>query len=728
MAGRSRALVLGCLALLVAGSLPVSGALVAGAPTADDRVTRGDGPQLTHLGGDSGGLAVQANNTTRQHDNPANISEAGDLLGVRDWLSNRMLQGLSTGAIQLDQGQYEQAQSVLGDEFGARLDQYVDVVGETDTETDDDNADPFERTRDAQRNLTETVQSYDETYEAYQDAVEADDEAAARERARRLQRLATDVRRLNRTVIGGYQRLENQSGADLGRATTSVENVTENVTERQREVDEALFTGTALALSSDSATISYSDPLRASGQLTTDAGEPVADREIRVRIAGRDRTVRTDGDGQFQLTFRPRTVRIDRSSLTVRYVPANESPYLASNDSVAVDIEQVTATLSVEEASEQAAFGDQVEATARLALDGQPVRGIPLRATIGSARLGSSVTAETGTASTSGTLPATVPAGNRSLTVSAGGPNMAVTADPVSRPISVRSTGTNLTVAAEQSPGDTLAVEGTLTTTDSRPVGEQPVEVAVGEAVTETVRTGADGSYALAVDGSQLGVTGNATVTVRARFDGADTNLDNASAATRFTYRNRTALGTGTGDGSSPLPSNVFPGEGPISSVALGGLAALLVLFVVLLVLRRRYADGGGSSTDAASGDDPDDATGVGPTAAADASAAEPADEISAADGLDFGPAESFLAAGNTAAAVRYAYQHFRGHVAEDVGAPESDTHWEFFERCRANGMDSDQLNVIRDLVEAYEAVEFRPGPADPDADALLAAIDAKWA
>ncbi|MFC7140588.1 flagellar export protein FliJ [Halosimplex aquaticum] len=728
MVGRHRALAtLGLALLVVAGGLPASGAVAT--------ATQPSGPSAS--GGSDGlgvdaaatSLALQENNSTRQHDNPAKVSEKGDLIGVRQWLSNRMLDRLSTGAVELDQGQYEQARSLVGDEYNSRLEQFVDVIGETESESDDDSADAFQRAQRSQRNLTERVQRYEQTYDDYQEAVAEGDEAEAREHARQLQRIASDVRRLNRTVVGQYETLENRTGTDLTPATTSIENVTENVTERQQRVDERLFTGTNLTVSADSTTISYTDPLVATGRLTTENGDPVADREIPLRIANRTYTAETDGDGRFRVTYRPRTIRTDRSSLRVRYVPENASEYLASNDSVAVDVEQVVATLSVERATDAAAFGDRVDATARLTIGDREIRGVPIHAAVGDTQLGQALTDRSGTAAVRGRLPAGVPDGNRSLTLSAGGPNAAVTAEPVSQPVVVRSTPTNLTVAAAQTTGETIAVNGTLTTADGLAIDSQPVEVSVGDAVTETVRTGPNGSYDLAVDGGQLGVSGGATVSVRAHFGGNGTNLEEASATTTVAFRNQTGA-SGAPETLRSLVSDRLP-FGDVSPAVLAGLAALVVLLAVLLVLRRRYAGGDGDDPSAPPADppEPDDdaAADADPEAGPAAASATDGEGPSPDDGLDFAPAESLLAAGDRAAAVRFAYQHLRGHVAADVGAADSDTHWEFYERCRADGMNGERLDAVRDLVEAYEAVEFGEHSTAPDADRLITTVDLRW-
>ncbi|WP_459191551.1 hypothetical protein [Halosimplex sp. J119] len=729
MVGRHRTLAaLGFVLLVVAGGVPATGAVVT-APQPSDGVTSPSGPSTLGVDAGSAPLAVQENNSTRQHDNPENVSGEGDLLGVREWLSNRMVERLSTGAVELDQGEYEQASSLVGDEYDSRLEQYVDVIGETDGESDDDSDDSFRQAQRSQRNLTDRVRSYEETYDEYQEAVEEGDEAAAREHARQLQDLASDVQRLNRTVVGQYGTLANRTGTDMTPAVTSIENVTENVTERQEEVDERLFTGTQLEVSPESATISYTDPLRATGRLTTEEGQPVADRTVPFRIANRTYTAETDADGRFQITYRPRTIRTDRPALQIRYDPENTAEYLASNDTVAVDVEQVMGTLSVEQATDEAAFGDRVNATARLTVDERAVQGVTIYAAADDVQLGHAITDGSGTTTARGRLPANVSDGDRSLTLSAGGPNRAVTADPVSESLTVRSTATDLTVDAAQTTGSTIAVNGTLATADGPATGGQPVEISVGDAVAETVTTGPNGSYSLETDGSQLNVTGKETVSVSASFDGSETNLDGSSATATVEYRAQSVAAGNAGSIRSLLlgylPINDLP------SAALVGLGALVVLLAVLLVVRRRYTGGSGVDQSAMVTADPtglDDSADPDPSPAADAAmvASNGGDPV-VDDQLDLAPAQSLLAAGDRAAAVRFAYQHFRGHVATDVGAAESDTHWEFFERCRADGMNGERLDAVRALVEAYEAVEFGPQATTSHAEDLIATVDAQW-
>lgn len=686
-------------------------------PTTDHRVHLTSGYAVASTG------IAQVNNSTNHHANPANISIAGDLPGVRDWLSNRLLERLTDGAVELDQGQYERAQSLLGDEFGARFEQFVDVIGETDTESDDDNDEPYRTVHENQEDLTETVETYDETYDSYEEAVDEGNETAVRQHARRLQRLNERVQRHNRTVVGGYRTLENQTGADLEEAVTSVENVSEDIATRQDQIDQDLFTATELVVSPEATTISYTDPLVVEGQLLTDAGEPVANRSVRIQVYTRTRTVQTDANGEFTLQYRPRTVPINQSSIGLEYLPRNSSEFLASNATVEIDVEQVRATLSFEQAPPTTvAFGDQVATAARLELDGEPIAGMPLRAAIGSTPLDRGSTGESGTVTLGSGLPAAVLAGDQAVTVAVGVQDRAVTAEPISQSVTVQPTATNLTVRGDQSGAAELTIDGQLTAVDGDDVADQPVQVTVGE-VQRTVRTGSDGTYTLRLTTARLDGENNASVPVTVQFEGQGTNLNASSATTQVSFRGSTADAGGEGPGG--IAGVIDPGQLPDEFTRpLAGVAALGVLLLVLaaLVVRRRTASskpGDDGETDDAVGAEDDE-----PDSQATAETESNRDD---GDGLDFTPGKTFLREGDPGAAVRYTYQHLRGYVGPQFGARESDTHWEFFNRCREQGLDESRAVALRQLVETYERMEFHPRPVDADVASLIDRLEAQW-
>ncbi len=75
--------------------------------------------------------------------------------------------GWKTVVIALSNAQYDQARSVLGDDYDSRLERYAEVAGDTSSETDDTAAREFEAARENQRFLTNEVQRYRQQYAAY---------------------------------------------------------------------------------------------------------------------------------------------------------------------------------------------------------------------------------------------------------------------------------------------------------------------------------------------------------------------------------------------------------------------------------------------------------------------------------------------------------------------------------------------------------------------------------
>jgi len=91
---------------------------------------------LAALGGASGGAVAQATETptengTVQHERPEAAGESGDLQALQRWLDGRLSGQLESSTVALSEGEYERARAMLGDDYDERLDQYVDVAGET---------------------------------------------------------------------------------------------------------------------------------------------------------------------------------------------------------------------------------------------------------------------------------------------------------------------------------------------------------------------------------------------------------------------------------------------------------------------------------------------------------------------------------------------------------------------------------------------------------------------
>lgn len=688
MAGRTRvvtlSIVVGCL-LLTAAVLPTA------AMTSDQTH-----PQATL--DVSSTLQSAGNNSTSHHSNPNNVSEQGDLTAVRGWLSRELANRLGDSAIQISEGQYERGRSIIGDDYDSRLAQLVDVVGDTDTDEDDDLGSTYGETRRTQRNFSRAVQEYERTYEEYQEARENGNETAARRYARELQRQGERVRRLNESLQNDYTQIEASTGAELTAARGAIRNVSANVSSRQSRVASTVFVRTELSVTTESRAISYRDPLVARGQLTTEAGEPVANREVTVQVYTRTLQVRTDDDGEFSLRYRPRTIPANVTELRIRYLPRNDSVYLGSNDTVEVAVEQVEATLEVRPVTDTVGFGEDLEVETRLAVDGELVVGVPVTGTIEGLRLDSERTNVTGIGTLNRTVPASIASGERRVNVTLALENRAIVAAPESTTVSVRETETTLTLRNE-SEGENLRLSGRLQTNDGTAVAGQTVRLTVGETIDRSVETNGSGGFSISVNAAELPAT-DETILASAAFDGAGTNLRSSSV----TQEIRTVRAGGAGDGNG-AETGIFEAiRGIVSNrpvAVLGG--AITVVGLSLLLVRRRWETGdnrdGGRSLQRS----------------------VPAGQEDSSEMPRLSGVQSLFADGRTEAAVELAYQYVRRSLGDRLDTDPAATHWEFFLDCQESDLAPETVATVRELIEMYEQITFsNAAPSTEQIETLL--------
>ncbi|WP_436932590.1 hypothetical protein [Halosimplex halobium] len=637
-------------------------------------------------------------NSTDHHDDPDAVSEDGEISQVQGWLTQRLSNRLSDSAVQISQGQYEQAQSVIGDDYDSRLEQLVDVAGETDSESDDEASERLSALQRAQRNYSTAAAEYNETYQDYQEARQAGDEDAARRYARELQEIERNVTRFNRTLVENYGQVENLTGADLSTATRSIGSTSENITTQQRQIERELFTPTRLEIQPESATIAYDDPLTIQGQVTQANGTALADRSITLRIHTRTRTVETDADGAFTLEYRPRTLPANASTLRIEYVPEAESVFLPANATVGVTVEQVEATIAIRTAPERVGFGDQVEMAAQLVHDGEPVSGVPLTAAIGGYELQNARSTDDGSATMTGRVPATVPTGESQSTVSLAVADRAVTAAPATAPVTVTETATALTITGERV-GETVELSGQFTTVDGDPLGDRSVSLTISDSDDRTVRTDENGTYSVTLPRSELSDGVNGSLAVTARYDGSGTNLGSVDTSERIQFE---SFGPPTDQSSGGIPLDL------VAVVAVCLLAAGVAVGVLRI---SRSDDGDGHSPNGTvGGSDPGNET---PDAVQDRP--------------DFSTSRSLLEANQPDAAVRHTYQQLRDHLTSETAVRHSDTHWEFLAKCRQSGLPEDQTAVLEELVQTYERLRFYGDDQAQDVDTLIDRLESTW-
>lgn len=646
----------------------------------------------------SGFAATQetpTNNTTVPHEQPSNVSESGDTEQVAQWLEGSLVDDLEQSSIEISQSEYERGSELLGDEYESRLDQYVDVAGETDTTTDDETAESLRETQNQQEEYAETAQSYEETYEAYEEARASGNETAARMRARELEEQSTRLTELNDSLAREYDTIENLTGRDTSNATDALSNRTREIRTLQETVRTQTLVETELQLSTNRSTVAFDAPAALTGRLTTANGTAISNQTIQIVVYEQQQTVRTDSDGQFEITYRPVTLPVNATQVPVRYVPRGASPFLEAEAAVPVTVQQVTPNVTVQVTPSQAGYGQSVTAAVAVTVDGMPVDGLPVTATLGSTQT-SNITTDTGQTILSQRIPASVRAGPVDLRVGPQRDDIAIGPGTDSVPLTVTSTATRLTLESEAN-AQSLTLRGNLTTTTDLPVTDQPVQLTIGNQ-TRTVRTTQTGTYRLSIDDvSTITDANTSTVTANARFAGTATNLEESQANTTVQLSVDSAGGEANPGDADGVTSELFGGNSDSvfsdtdPTVAIG-IGSLLLLLITGGALWRREDTGETTATPS-----PTPLTNPQPTSKK--TTQSPAQQL-------LQRAQAALTNGETAAATTTAYAAVRTELEQQLDLAESLTHREFVAVCRQES-DTVDTETLAKLAENYEQVTF---------------------
>ncbi|WP_423998606.1 hypothetical protein ACOZ4I_08765 [Haloarcula salina] len=659
--------------------------------------------------------ATPTDGNDTQQENPAEVTDEDYAGQTSTWLARRLSGRLENGTVSLSQGQYERARDLLGDDYDQRLEQYVDVAGETGTESDDAAAEEFEAAGENQRAFVDGVERYRTQYDRYQAAREAGDERRARRLAREMDRTAANVSNQSQRLNRNYANIENATAVSLDESQTLVNETTANVTELQATVREETLVGTTLTVRAASPTASFTDPATITGQIRTENGSVLADRTVELRVGNRTRNVTTDADGAFETAYRPRSARVGEQSIAVAYRPAPESVYLTDSDQFGVEVQQVAPTITIERSPASVSYGEPLSVSAAVTVDGTPVDGVPIEVVVGEEPLVRAATDPNGSMATSVRLPATVDDGARSVTVRIPYRDRAIANVNASERLVVARTVTRLSLNASTT-GEGVVARGRLRTADGRPVTNRPVRVRVTGGDGRVVETDENGRFETRLSNVSGGA---ATATVRATYDEPSSNLGNANATATVRLR---AGGGGAADVGAPrsvlegILSVLFGADGSSIPVGVGGGGYLWVILglvgVVMLagvwVVTTRF--------DVL----PDRNSAESPSFAASATEAEGFDASE-------GPAvtvprpnsderiDAHLDRGAYDAAVMTAYRSLKTDLAANDAELETATHWELLDHYRRNGTEDDRVESIQTVVEAFELAAFSPTSLDAE-------------
>lgn len=630
------------------------------------------------------------NNTTVQHERPDNVSQPGDSQQVSQWLERRLAGQLEGSTTEISQGQYERAKERLGDDYDDRLAQYVDVAGETDSEADDQTADTLQETQQNQQELANATQEYQDTYEEYQAARERGNETAARQAARELEALSQRISATNQSLGTNYEQLENQTGTETAGAQNAISNTTQTTLARQETVRTETLVETRLRVSTNGSAVSFTDPMRITGQVTTANGTAVANEAARVTVGNRIYRTQTNETGRFTVAYRPVSLPVNATTVTVRYRPQTASPYLGATSTVPVTVTQVSPSLSATVTPTTGGYNDVLETQVVATVAGRPVPSLPVEATLGESSVSALTTGQGETVLTP-RVPAVISPRQRSLRIEHTREDVAISPASTTATVSVTATATNLSVAATPR-GDRIQVRGRLITADGQGVAGQRVIVSVGD-TTQSLGTNRTGWYQVTMtDVSNPQTSNTSAVPVTARFDGSRTNLDSSQAMTTVNVAGVAGRGVDSSD------SFLSAGQLLIGSL-LGGL-----MMVGGAVWARRR----GSASDSAPPD----------TEAPTPSTAPEASNISQ-QWLE--RARSTLADENARGATVAAYSAVRSRLAQQGGLSDVLTHREFHTASEAQVEDADS-GMLAAVSTAYEQAIFT---ASIDVETATEAVEA---
>ncbi|WP_455449631.1 hypothetical protein [Natrinema thermotolerans] len=623
---------------------------------------------------------------TPSHRDPDAYSEEGDLSSVQRQLAGQLSSQLGQGAISLSEGEREAASQFVDEEYREQLRQYVDVADETGEGADLERE--FERAGETQANLSAAVTAYRETKPEYEAAYEDGDEERARERARELEALYRDIDDLGDDAIARYETIENRTDTDMSASIEAVENVSAEIRAEQATVRDQQFEETSLRLTPERETISFREPLVATGELRTTDGDPIANRSIRLDVGNHTERVRTDSAGAFTLEYRPTNESLSTDRLPVEYVPATQSVYLNAETAVNVSITQSEPTVSLNRTTDELSFGNETAVSGAMTVDGVPVDNVTLVVDISGDRIGT-VNVTDGAFDDPVAIPASVPAGERELRVELPYEDgeRALTAATDAATVTVRERESSVAIAEVSSSERRVTVTGTLATPDGTPVPDEPVRIRIDDLTVGTVTTDEHGAFRTTVsvpDSVDVGETAVAAV-----YEGRGSSLESSTAEASVAVSS-----------AGPNAPTTAIAVGMIALLAGGGLA---------------WWYRGDDDRPAASGPAVEQWSLAGEPTVGDAPAKPTPDEVESV----LERASDQLANGRPDDAVRTGYGAVRRALLARLGNQDALTHWEFYRQCT----DADDVDAasLYELTQGYERAAFGPdGLSREDAAAVL--------
>ncbi|WP_227357499.1 MSCRAMM family protein [Haladaptatus salinisoli] len=625
-----------------------------------------------------------SNNSTQvRHKDPSKVQSQEELGNLEQWLAGQLGSRLKSSTVKLSQGEYQAADSVVGDRYNKLLGKYVDVAGRTKGTKDDQRIKKFKSAKKNQAKYSSKVAKYRRTYKKYQRAKKNGNDQKARSLARRLNNLSTSINRTSGNLTNNYQDISNSTDADLTQQRETVQKITSNVTHQTAEVRSAEFVQTEISAEIESSEVSFREPITITGELVDENGTELSNETIRLQLGGnRTNVTTTDEDGDFTITGRPAVLPLGEQSVTLDHVPNASSIYLGSNTTVEADIQQTQPTITLSQSPKHGRYNKTITVSGRVHVDDVGDKGIPVIVKSGKTVIGNTTTQEDGSFTLSENLSSAVPAGNRQLQVSVPLQNRALAFTSTRAPITIHPTNTSLNITSRTLNQGNLSVSGNLTTANGVPLSNQTVILRANGSQVGTVTTDSNGTYTSQVQlPPSLAATNKTHVRLSAVYSGKGTNLDATQASSLVRLQPATS-------------SNSF-----LLWAGVAGVGVLLTIGGFAIQRSGWFSDSEESAEPKIEENQlaPD----------TDIEEAEETKAVTIREWAD--QAATALAENELQTAVETAYATGRQYyLATDETISETGrTHWEFYQFCQDQDFTDQEIERLRQLTMLYEQATF---------------------
>ncbi|KTG08968.1 hypothetical protein AUR64_14260 [Haloprofundus marisrubri] len=648
----------------------------------------GESLGIDALGNTERVLEQVQNNSTRRHVNPDEVDSEGDQAQLREHLASQLASRLEESSIELEDGEYEQAEETLGDDYSELLAKYVEVSGDGTQ-----GSSKLNETRTQQREYVQTVQEYRETYAEYQKAKRAGNEEKARQLARELDRLDREINSTSTSLTDSYETLENETSANFTGETTQVNATQQNISSQQTRVRQSEFVRTSLSVTAGSNETSYLDPLPISGRLTAADGSPVANQNVTLEFGTQTVQAETDSEGRFSTQLRPQSLSATDSKIAVQYVPQTNSTYYGTNTTISATVRPVEAKITFADVPETLSYGENVTLSGTVTAEGRPVSDAPVRLMLQNSSLATVRTNETGAFNFSTSMPANASSGEAAFAAQLGYRGSALTSNTTAVLTTIERTETQIQFNLTRDIASQAQLSGRLETQGGNPVSNQEILVRFDGSVLTTVTTDENGEFdaEITLPASDDQADAEQTQQLAVEFQGTGTNLRDVRA-------------------EKALPPVAGAEGGNSNSFVLIGVGATIILIVGGLFFGQRWLRAERQSQSETTATE-------NPEIADNNSQPSTVDRLEESESV-LSLARDALQRGDADVAVELGYMGIRHRLSAQFGLEKQQTHWEYYGRVKSeHGKDVD-MEKFRALTAAYETAAYTRNGVSTDSAA----------